>query len=269
MKLHLLKNFKIRLFGLILISIFMTSLVLVSSTSYTLNSYQGVAPTIDGIIDANEEIGTGKPTKITLPHDPWDQYGEPRDMDIEIGSSYSNDSYLYINAVVDFKNIISGNVTFTFNYNFTLGHFDMKRVSSITNSSEDGWRSNAASLWNFYNDQDLGGTQDSEGKCHITDKSITFELRMPFNSGDSSGYDEEFTIGEEMVIQVALSITYQKTQEETMYGNYWISSCSFRIRDTTADPIPLAGIVLGIVVICVNVIRKRGKKYRKKKSFLQ
>lgn len=234
--------------------------MLIKGIEYTVNSYRGDAPTIDGIIDTQEEIGTGKPVKIALPLDPWDPYGEPRKMDINIGSSYTNDSYLYINAVVNFNNIITGNITYTFDRNFSQTRYDMKRVSSITNSSEDGYRTNAYDSLTFFKDQKNGGTLDSEGKCIITDKTITFELRMPFNSGDSLGYDENFIVGDDLEIIIVLYIKYRKTNDDIWSVTYINSNCFFKILNTTADPISLAGIGLGLILIGVIIIRKKKKK---------
>ena len=79
MKKHLQRYYTLEFFGLFCIGVLFSSLVFVSGVDYSIYSYRGNNATIDGIIDAQEEIGTGKPVKITMIHDPWDLYGKPRE----------------------------------------------------------------------------------------------------------------------------------------------------------------------------------------------
>jgi len=250
-----------KLVVLFLIYTIISSSVLVNGADYTVNSYQGETPIIDGVIDATEEQGTGKPTKITLTHDPWDYVGRPREIDVKIGSSHSNDSYLYINAIVNYRKIISGNITFHMRKNESENYFDLKRISSNTNSSMDGYKEDDDQyFWNFTKDQDNGGTEDTEGACVITQKNIMFELRMPFNSGDTLGYDVNIEVGNEIEFRISFTLLYEKSDEAfgVMYASYLPKNCKLIIQNTTAVPLSTIGIILGIgLIISTYFLRKR------------
>ncbi len=260
MRSNSLEFLKMKLLSSFLIGIFLTAFVAANSVIPVLKSYQGSAPTIDGMIDASEREGTGRPFKITLGRDPWDSYMEPDIINLKVGSSHSNDSYLYINTIINFKRIIFGNITYQFQRDISNSYYDLKRVSSITNSCIDGYRQEAGALWKINKDLDNGGTQDSEGKCVITETYIMFELRMPFFTGDTLGHDTSMTVGETIIISFEFSFLYNKTNDETMYGNYFDQGYSFVLQNTTAAPLSLVGIVLGLVlVIGISAGRRRKK----------
>lgn len=238
-----------------------SSSVLANEVDCTVNSYQGETPIIDGVTDAAEEQGTGKPTKITLTHDPWDYVGRPREIDVKIGSSHSNDSYLYINAIVNHRKIISGNLTFHMRNNESDNYFDLKRISSNTNSSIDGYREDVDHYWfNFTKDLDNGGSEDTEGACIISQKYIVFELRIPFNSGDSLGYDVNIEAVNEIEFLISFNLLYEKLDEAfgVMYASYNPKDCKLIIQKTTAAPLSTIGIILGIgLIIGTYILRKR------------
>ncbi|MHA1156612.1 MAG: hypothetical protein ACTSQK_10935, partial [Candidatus Heimdallarchaeota archaeon] len=175
-----------KLFVLIAILFIVPTIMLVNGENYQINSYFGPEPTIDGVVDETERSAAGKPKEMTMPFSPWYMAGDQLPREIEIGSIHTINSNLYIYTILKMDGIIEGNITFFFRKMGTLGYYDYKRVSSITNNSIDGY--NTQVDWPYPIDTEYGGTKDSEGKCHIADEYITFELVMPYNSEDANGY---------------------------------------------------------------------------------
>jgi hypothetical protein len=259
MKSNLLRFTKIKITASFVICIILLGFIFVCGNHYhkEIISYQGQVPIIDGKIDSKEEQGTGKPTKITLASNPFLLPFE--EIDILVGTSHSNDSYLYINTVVNYNNIISGNISYQMRLNGTDEDYDVKRVSSITNSSID-LRKLAGGV-GFFNDLICGGTIDSEGKCIITNKFISFELRMPFNSGDFEGRDLNIHIGDVIEIYFHIDFYYEKNIDDIKYRDFNSAKNVLVIQNTTAAPLSIVGIILGLVlIISVNVRRKKLKK---------
>lgn len=253
------KFLTVKFVSFFLICITISSFVLAHGVAYTVNSYLGEVPTIDGIIDEQEEQGTGKPIKMTLPKDPWDQGAKPVEMDIKLGTSHSNDSYLYINTVVNYKKIFYGYMMYCLRRSGTINNFDMKRVSSETEECFDGFRNSSSSWRNYHNDTYFGGTEDSEGICTITEKDITFELRMPFNSGDLAGNDVTIEVGD--VLEIELIFHFRYNIDDFWYGFYIHDSITITIQNTTATaPIPRIGIALGLMLVIGITIRRKWKK---------
>ncbi|MBN1330824.1 MAG: hypothetical protein JXA54_15230 [Candidatus Heimdallarchaeota archaeon] len=236
---------------------------MVSGVDYQINSFLGPVPIIDGYIDDIEKQSTGKPIDVVLPWDTWNMGGDQKPISIEIGSIHTNTSYLYINTRINYNDITSANITYFLRKTGSDDYFDLKRINSITNSSLDGYRTPGQS-WSLY-DTEIGGTLDSEGKCYLTSKSITFELFIPINSNDSLGYDLNVSLEDEIELQIMLHFRYLN-----IYGvsnSYqWSNddSCTITFLNTTAAaPLHIFGILLGIVVIpLVKVIRRnlKGKK---------
>lgn len=259
-----MNTLKLKLMPMIFVSfsliwIIISSLVLAQVATVAINSFQGETPTIDGIIDAEEEQGTGKPIKILLSHDPWDLVGSPRTMEIKLGASHSNDSYLYINTVVNYRKIVNGYMMYFMRKNGTNDNFDMKRVSSETEDCYDGFRNNTDSWWEFNNDTSFSGTEDLEVECSITEKDITFELRIPFNSGDLAGNDLNIKVGD--VLELGLYLYLQYENGETSYGRYIHNFLTITMQNTTATiPLPRIGIVLALMLVTGIVVKKRKKK---------
>jgi len=252
-----------KLVVLIITCIIISPLIMTEGAAVTINSYQGETPTIDGEIDEQEEQGTGKPLKFSLPHDPWDLAGRPREIEIKFGTSHSNDSYLYINTVVNFKEIGFSKMFYFMRKNGTNDNFDMKCVSSFTDDSFDGFRNSSASMWNVNFDTDFGGTEDAVMKCIRADKYTTFELRMPFNSGDQEGNDLNIQVGDILDVELILHIQHQVDHSD-WYGNFIHESIEIIIKNTTAIvPQPKMGIVLGFMLI-IGIIVRRKKKEKKK-----
>ena len=239
--------------------IFFIPLVSAISTDYQLSSFLGPEPTIDGVVDETERSAAGKPKEMTIPFSPWYMAGDQLPREIEIGSVHTNNSNLYIYTILKMDVIIEGNITFFFRKMGTLGYYDYKRVSSIPNNSIDGY--NTQVDWPYPIDTEYGGTKDSEGKCYITDDSITFELSMPYTSTDTNGYDLNITVNEEVELIFSIRIIYLNGSIETQNSYFWLEEDSWKIifHETRAVLIPFIGILMGLLVIPLIATKKRGQ----------
>ena len=258
---------KMKLALLLLITILLPTIFLVSGESYQISSYIGSTPTIDGIIDLTEQQSTGKQAEITLQFDEWDKNGDQLPREVKIGSCHTNDSYLYINTVVEFSGILDGNITYFFRKD---GYekpyhapYDIKQISSKTNSSRDGYREylDLIHFDTYYNDSVLGGTQDSVGKCFISDSSLTFELLLPLNSGDSLGNDLNVTLADQIELRINLIFWYDGDYMLDHNSYVWSSAdtCSIVLLQETAPVTITLPIILFSTGLLIFFLAKRKK----------
>ncbi|NHK32574.1 MAG: hypothetical protein FK730_14570 [Asgard group archaeon] len=248
---------------IVLVLCILPSISLVKGENYQIKSYLGEEPIIDGYIDDIERQSTGKSTEVILPWDTWNMGGDQVPITVEIGSFHTNTSHLYLNTRIYYEDIIGSNITYFLRKKGTDDNFDLKRINSITNSSLDGYRT--PYKWNI-NDTEFGGTQDSEGKCYLTNDSLTFELFMPYNSSDVLGHDLNVTLNDEIELEIYLYFTYP-----TPYGvsnSYQWSeddNCTIIFIDSEAAPISIIGIILGLIVIPVVKITMKNLTLNKNK----
>lgn len=133
-------SLKLKFAVLLTVVVFLPSILLVSGEDFQINSYLGLKPTIDGVIDSNEELAIGKLEKIELQVDPWFMGGDQEPRIVEFGSCHTNDSYLYIITTVSYtKEILKGNITYLLRKKDSNDLFDIKRVTSVANYSLYGF----------------------------------------------------------------------------------------------------------------------------------
>jgi len=226
-------------------------LLSVDGKTWGFTAYPASIPTIDGAINEAEWAGA-KENEIKIVN-PWNQYdGESMIKVIAI----HNDSILYIGVTTEFGNSVEFSLEIYF-YTQTANEFvdgytvesgnDVKIVSTETNSSYDGIAE--GTLGNTVNNTDVGGVKNTEGKCYSTISYTTFELKMPFNSGDSLGGDIDIAIGD--IIQTYFII-----------GEYKSAVCELIINESAAVPLAPLGILFGMVVAIMASI-KRTKRRKK------
>lgn len=249
---------KTKIVILFLVLLFLPAFLLVAGESYQINSYLGPEPTIDGSIASDEQQATGKQEEVTLLVDPWYAGDDREPILVEVGSCFTNTSFLYINTVVTFNEITRGNITYLLRKKGSDGYFDIQRVTSKANCSVDGYTSNSA--WHF-NDSEAGGTHDSEGKCYLSQSSMTFELLIPFNSGDELGQDLNITAEDDIEIEIFLNFVYMKEENWEGYKYYaWSDddSCTIALLSETAPvPILYVGFVVGLIFLLRVKVRSR------------
>ena len=196
----------------------------------TLYSIPNTKPILDGVL-TNAEWQDAKEIKITL----YRTLNTSRTIDISLKSTY---------------NITEGTISFGAQYNgtefsalffifktnttdalikkntfweFGKNH-DTKWFSRWSNDSYDTF-SDGFFLPIRYYDEDLGGTNDTEGKCHMTSEQYSIELTTPLNSGDTLGYD--FNLAENSEIEFTLvfwdgRLTYSPARFEDNDFDYYI-----------------------------------------------
>jgi hypothetical protein len=252
---------KIKLYALFSIILIVPSITLVNGENYQLISYIGDEPTIDGFIDESERDATGKPVSTLLPFDTWyvgGGDGLPRE--VEIGTFHTSNSKLYINTRIEYDCIKEGNITYIFRKKGTDDDFDLKELTSATNNSIDSYR--LQNDWQHHVDIDFGGTENSEGKCHLTENSLTFELLIPYNSNDTIGHDLNVTLNDEIEFKFILRIMYLNDSQEEWNWYAWPTEELWSIVFTNSSAVPLSfiGLITGIFLLpIIQLTRKRRK----------
>jgi len=198
-----------------------------------------------------------------MPFDLWYMAGDRLPREVTIGSFHTSNYNLYIYAKIEMDGIVEGNITYFMRKLGSDGYYDYKQIASVTNSSIDGYHTQHQ--WPYPIDTEYGGTKDSEGKCHITENSMTFELLMPYNSEDENGYDLNVTLNDEVEIKYYIRLKYLNSSQETWNYYAWPDEDLWTIifHTTSAAPIAYIGIILGLVLIypIINFVSK--KKYAK------
>jgi hypothetical protein len=250
---------KMKLLILLNIILILPTIILVSGEQSQIISYLGSDPTIDGFIDESERDATGKPVSTVLPFDTWyvgGGDGLPRE--VEVGSFHTSNSNLYINTKIEYDGIKEGNITYILRKKGTDDDFDLKELSSATNSSVDGFR--LQNDWQHLVDSDFGGTEDSEGKCHLIENTLTFELLIPYNSNDTIGHDLNVTLNDEIEFRFLLRIMYLNDSYEEWNYYAWSPADAWTLvfNDSSAVPLPLIGLIFGLILLTmIQITRKK------------
>lgn len=244
---------------LTLMILFILPVFITLGTDYQLNSYLGPEPTIDGVVDEDERNAAGKPEEMLMPFNPWFMGGDQTPREIEIGSVYTEDAYLYIYTKIKFDSILEGNISYYIRKLGTEDYFDYKSISSLTNSSFDGYR--IPEVLPYPEDTESGGTKDSEGKCFISDDYMTFELLIPYASTDVKGYDLNVTLSDEIEIRYYIQLKYLNTSYDPWNHYSWLNADLWTIafQETSAVAIPLISIILGLIAIPLLAVKRKHK----------
>jgi len=256
-------NYRKIILGLLLMTIIaiLPSIMVVKGEAYQINSYLGPEPTIDGIVVKEERNAAGKPKKMLMPFDEWFMGGDQLPRDIEIGSIHTNTSKLYIYVKIYFDGILEGNISFRMRKALSSDYYDYKTISSLTNSSCDGYR--IPNQWQIYIDTENNGTEDSVGKCFITDSCMTFELLMPYNSEDTNGHDLNIILNDEIEIYYLITLKYLETDWEPWNHYAWPNTDTWKIvfQTTSASPISLLGIIMGLMITPIILQLRKNRKH--------
>jgi hypothetical protein len=262
-----------RIIGIaLLIALFLVK-PLVNSNGVTnagiVNSYKSTAPSINGTLDPIE-WADGDPITITLYE--WDNIADI--ISAQIMSMYCSGDFIYYGVIIpdtnatgdflliEFRNnatsgLMIGNTPETMG--FGIGH-DMKIGYVHNNGTSDAFSSYTEPSIKF--DEDNGGTVDIEGKCHTNATHVSFEWKIPFNSGDTNGRDFNNWVG----IYQNFFVYYSDDENNKVYSQLKRSAADYDycqvhiISDTPTANIPIITFILSTIGIYISVILRRKQK---------
>ncbi|NHK30936.1 MAG: hypothetical protein FK730_06255 [Asgard group archaeon] len=261
------KVIKLLFIKIILIALIvnLNSTIIVSlAKNHKVNSFIGPAPKIDGNMDDGEWDAAGEATEVFV-YDIWTSSS----FDLLV-SSIHNETYLYIGSKANINNIYKGEITYYFHSNRALSFRDenwrindgndVKIIDSNSNCSFDGFTNNDRII----EDRSYGGSNDSEGKCYITDTSIMFELKIPFYSGDELGHDIYTVVEDEFLAHIEITVNFLEEVISKAGGSYRMPSrntCKFILNNSTAVPIAFYSVIIGLISVAgILVIKNKRKK---------
>ncbi|NHJ32451.1 MAG: hypothetical protein FK732_06285 [Asgard group archaeon] len=255
----------------LMLALLTTSMVVAPSVVGTLNSCPAdPVPVIDGVLGVSE-WKEGVPELVEL----YDLDDQLETMDIEIMSLYDNDNRIYFGITYlddklnpeDWFFLIFRDVEGTdicapphnASGKFNDNH-DMKFMWLYNNLTVDQFTKAPGYSW--ASDVSNGGADNGIGKCHENGTHVTIEMRFPFNTGDTLGYDIALSLGITVKMFIGLfdgdkGIRYYQIRENDL--DYDL--LDLIVQCTAATPIPVIYILIGLMVTSVvSIIYKKKRK---------
>lgn len=196
----------------------------------TLYSYPNTKPVLDGLL-TDAEWQDAKEIEITL----YDIDHLTNTVEISLMSTYNiTEGTISFGVTINNTEFLALFLIFKTNTSDDLirknafwgygKNHDVKYVLSSTNTSYDTFTGDFLLPIMSY-DEDLGGTNDTEGKCQMTSELYTVELTTSLNSGDELGYD--FNLAENSQIEFTLvmwdgRLTYSPIRLDDNDYDYYI-----------------------------------------------
>ncbi|NHJ04894.1 MAG: hypothetical protein EAX90_08725 [Candidatus Heimdallarchaeota archaeon] len=226
-------------------------------------------PSVDGIFSAGEWTVAGAPVDIKL-LDLYDQYAPH--IVVGMRSVYSEDNILFLalaipDSIVDPNDelIIAFNSSntplalnpATFGISFDDDH-DAKQLFIQNNDYLDGYTEGIG--YRIGDDVGMGGVNDGEGKAVGNGTHVNVEFKIPFDSGDTHGYDIKLSVGDDEEI----FIVYKDGDNEKTYSQWLVETNDYdygriHIGAPVATSIPLwiVPIALTSLFAIITIIKKR------------
>ncbi|HUT80277.1 MAG TPA: hypothetical protein VMZ29_03665 [Candidatus Bathyarchaeia archaeon] len=234
----------------------------------TVFSCRSADPLIDGTIHQIPEWEKGKPINVKL----YNLIDESDTLMVQIQSVYGEDNLIYFGIVIPHEALDPEDYFFIifrqrdstpfvnppYNKDGSFGkEHDLKMMWLHNNHTTDGFTKDIGYTW--ADDVSNGGIDNGFGKCYDNRTHIQIEMKFPFNSGDSLGYD--FNLYVNATIEMFLwfhdekkGIDYTQIKETSNDFEYLLLDLSC----TGAIPLRLEFIFLGLIsVSALSIIIKK------------
>jgi len=266
-----LKSKLLRIVGLNigLVLLFLTTAAVVGPSLGTLYCCPSADPVVDGKIDPAEWV-EGVPRTEKL----HNLLAESDTLEVEIQSVHGNDLLLYFGItyedssinpedyfIIIFKTIEGDPLVLPphdVGGSFGKEH-DAKMIWLHNNDSMDAFTKDSGYVWTV--DTDAGGTNDGIAKCQNNGTHTTIEMRYPFDSGDTAGFDFKLAVGN----RIAIMLWLHDEDKHIDFCQVLETSNDYEWLDLyigcTPAPIPIAFVVLGLITTAtVSLVVKRRRK---------